>query len=166
LDQPGQWLALDVAVRALLLATWYLAAMFVESLRGEVGLIWFFIICIGAIGFGIAIFQIVAAVKQAPRSAWRYLFVVKSLTLVFLYGMVFLTSPVFSGVPEIVVAITFLVLYFLLIALQLYGMYSDRRYKRPRHWTHWTGLVAHLGSNLAIALFGGLTFLAVLFGRL
>jgi len=147
-DQPGHWLATEIALRALVVAICVLLSDSFESL-GPGGAV---IIGLGVIMgvIGVAIFNVDIAHKQPDRSSWRYVFQAKAIVTVlspFFLILMPATSP--PSKPSHVPIFAILAAYVPLIALQLVGVYSDRKHRIARHWTHWYGLLAHLGINVA-----------------
>jgi hypothetical protein len=139
-DEPGQRLAFDVAIRSVLIALVPLIA----ALIGAAVVI--------AIAVGVsAIITLQFVFADSLPSPWQYVFYLKAAQLGGAAVMVLAGQDqnvdLMNFVPLFLVAT-----YIILIVLQLVGIYVDRLQKRPRQWSHWFGLLAHVGLNLLIAV--------------
>jgi hypothetical protein len=137
IDQPGQRLAIDIALRAIGMLVLFVAALAIQEAV-------ILLLIVGIIS--IVVIQCAMTAGLAPR--WQWVFGTKAALL---GGTSLLQVAIISEVI-IVVLVFILVGYSFLIVLQLVGIFWDRRLKLTRHWTHWFGLLAHLGINLMSAV--------------
>jgi len=162
-NEPGQRLAIDIAVRSLLVALFYSIGLLIErSSSPPSGQVFFVFTSLGFLA--VAIFQIFLA--RPLSQLWKVLFWCKAGFLVSACVLLWVMDQVIRSRVFLDVA-PFMILggYCVLILLQLFGIRQDRKHQRRRHWTHWYGLLAHLAINSAIAIGTALALIAFIASR-
>ncbi len=144
-DEPGQWLVIEMALRAVFYIVFACVVVVMDSVQrsGQ----WrraYDVVPIGLFVFGWALLSIVdvrAAFYGGDSKTWRSLFLAKALF------PVLALLPYVAFDEEIVLFGLQLPAQVMLLSLSLLAAIQDARWKFQRHWTHWFGWVSHLLLN-------------------
>jgi hypothetical protein len=153
INEPGQWLAIDVALRSVLMGAAALIAASLDGSQFTGPMIYVGVMCLGFLATGV--FQIRVGMWFA--SLWKYVFICKAVVL-FLYLGTQVTPMLFGISLYFVLTIPLSGSYPILIVLQFAAMRSDRKHCLKRHWTHSVGLLIHLLINF---VFAGLMLMSI-----